>query len=242
MTAPLHEWRVVLVSPSSAENVGAVARVMRNFGCETLWIVDPRCEASSDGPAGKLARFAKDILDKRREVATLDDALGDTVFSAALTRRGSEERPLDFTGFVPAGERWISTGAKALVLGREDRGLSTDECARCTLRWEIPTVEGEGGSMNLAQAATVALAGVLAAVPADAPPAAKSPATQAEIDGLVGHLEEVLAAVDFGRGVRLEHNVHTLRLIAMGAGLSTDDVRLLRGICRRVMNKVGKVE
>jgi tRNA/rRNA methyltransferase len=241
VSAPLLDWRVVLVSPSSAENVGAVARAMRNFGCEGLCIVEPRCDASADGPAGKLARFAKDILANRREFPTLEEALADTAFSAALTRRGSIERPLDFVGFFPDGEPWqpaITARPRAIVLGREDDGLSTIECALCTIRWAIPATAGQGGSLNLGQAAAVALAGLAAFASQwrDQPPPPR--ATHADIDGLVDHVREMMESIDFGRGVRLEHNTHSVRLLANNANLTPENIRLLRGICRRVMNKV----
>ncbi|MBX3730249.1 MAG: hypothetical protein KF858_13795 [Candidatus Sumerlaeia bacterium] len=244
-TGALRDWRVVLVSPQTPENVGAVARLVANFGAAGLTVVDPRCAITLDGPAGNLAtRHAHAILHDRREAASLAEALADCHGSIALTMQSSADRPAEFCGFVPAalvaaarpGQHW------ALVLGREDRGLTNEECARCTARWSLPT-DPDSPSLNVAQAAAIALAGVAGALAAaDRSPAAEAdseePATQAEIDGLIGHLDQVLVAADYERGVPMELPLRLLRRAAGRAGLRPSEVRVLRGVCRRVLNAI----
>ncbi len=236
-------WRVVLVSPQTAENVGAAARVMKNFGCTDLVIVDPRCEIDRDGKAGHLARdLARDVLENHRVVATLDEALDDTHYSVALTRFVSDDRPNDFLGIVPAPllAGRIESETRALVFGREDRGLTNEECSRCTARWCVPT-NPDAGSLNLAQAVAIALAGVAEASRAEnTPEQASVPdlATQGELDGLMGHLEQVLQAAEYERGVPLELPLRLMRRAALRAQLRGNEVRTLRGVCRRLLNAI----
>jgi len=236
---PLANLRVVLVSPQTAENVGAVARVMANFGCNELVVVDARCDVSAEGPAGKLAvDYGKPILAAARAAATLDEALADVHASIALTMQASDDRPVEFRGYVPA-PLLVATPAEArlaLVFGREDRGMSNEECKRCTFRWSVPTAP-EAPSLNLAQAAAIAFAGLAEAIAAAGPPRqVRGTATQKEVEGMLDHVVEMLHAVDYERGVPLEHSMSLVRRVALRAQLDADEVRHLRGICRRIMN------
>src|SRR5689334_527095 len=91
---PLSRVRVVLHRPQSAENLGAVARVMKNFGLANLAVVAP---ASWAGPprgggtglaggdvlarAARLARHASDLLDRLSVHADLRSALGSATWT-----------------------------------------------------------------------------------------------------------------------------------------------------------------
>lgn len=240
--ARLMNWRVVLVSPQTAENVGAAARVMKNFGCTDLALVEPRCVVETNGPAGHMARSACDVLLTRRTCGSLEEALADCTYSVALTLHESPDRPRTFEGLVPmalletrpAGER------AALVFGREDRGLTNEECGLCAVRWCLPT-DPESPSLNLAQAVALSLAGVheaetrCHACGEDANPEL---ARHEEVEGLMEHIERTLTAARYERGVPLEYPIRALRRLAARAQLEHADVQLLRGICRRLLNAV----
>ncbi|RMF05218.1 hypothetical protein D6764_05255, partial [Candidatus Woesearchaeota archaeon] len=62
---------VVLVKPRLSGNVGAIARVMKNFGCSKLVLVAPVCNHLSK-TARKRAKWANDVLDNAKVVASLD--------------------------------------------------------------------------------------------------------------------------------------------------------------------------
>lgn len=235
--------RVVLVSPQTAENVGAVARVMMNLGWRELVLVAPRCNLD-EGDAERMARFASGILEARREVQTLEEALEGIHFAFALTRHGGEDRPVDYSGFVPRPLLERHGGADrrgALVFGREDHGLTNAECSLCTARWKIPTDE-TGPSLNLAQAVAIALAGVAQiedrAHPHEPDASAEAPATLDEVHGLIEHLDRVMEASNFERGRPRSQPLDAMRRAASRAHLTRSEVRTLRGVCRRVLNAI----
>ncbi len=236
----LSRWAIVLVSPQTAENVGAAARVMANFGVSQLRIVDPRCQISSDGPAGHLAvDYGKPVLKQRLEFATLDEALADMHFSIALTMQESIDRPRDYHGFVPSElvAEIIQDSPGALVFGREDRGMTNEECSRCTVRWSIPTRE-EAPSLNLAQSVAIALAGMSQVCAPKEQRNSRDIAPQGEVDALLQHLEEVLRAAEYERGVPLEQQFRLIRRTALRARLDRSEVHLFRGVCRRLLNAI----
>ncbi|HMZ30760.1 MAG TPA: TrmH family RNA methyltransferase, partial [Thauera aminoaromatica] len=79
----LDRIRVVLSRTTHPGNIGAAARAMKTMGLRELWLVAP--ESFPDEVATARASGAADLLDAARVVGTLEEALADTVFSAALT-------------------------------------------------------------------------------------------------------------------------------------------------------------
>ena len=78
--------RVVLVRTEVAANLGATARVMRNFGLTDLALVSPAADPR-DLHARALATHGEEILDRCRVVADLGEAVADCVLVAATSAR-----------------------------------------------------------------------------------------------------------------------------------------------------------
>ena len=72
----LDNIRIVLVGPLYGGNVGSICRAMANMGLSDLVLVAP-APALNYAEAKMMAVAASDILEKRREVATLEEAVGD---------------------------------------------------------------------------------------------------------------------------------------------------------------------
>jgi tRNA/rRNA methyltransferase len=159
---------VVLHRPQSADNLGAVARVLKNFGLGRLAVVAPPSWAGpprSGGPgtarddvlarARRLARKAGDVLDAAAIHADLRGALRGTTWTCGTTSRDVEGRPrLDPESLGREVARRSAAGPVALVFGQERRGLSDAELELCQAVCGIPTAPAYD-SMNLAQAVAV---------------------------------------------------------------------------------------
>jgi tRNA/rRNA methyltransferase len=167
----------------SADNLGAIARVMANFGFARLILSDP---ATHDfRRAGILAVGAEPVLDNVAVAASLDEALRGVVFAVGTTSRTELKRAQALSpeaGMAKLREH-SARGPVALVLGGEKRGLDDDELSRCQEVIAIPT-SAEQPSMNISQAAAVLL--YLAAREPE-PAAQKDPGARLE---LVHSLEE----------------------------------------------------
>lgn len=153
----LNHIRVVLVEPAGALNVGAIARVMKNFGLTQLAIVQPRCEVLGD-EARQMAVHAADVLESALVVETMPEALVGCQRAIATTAR---PRALDTPLETPeealpwlveaGGENAIAT---AILFGPEERGLSNTELNYAQRFIRIPSSD-EYPSLNLAQAVAV---------------------------------------------------------------------------------------
>jgi tRNA/rRNA methyltransferase len=149
---------VVLVRPKEDGNVGAVARVARNFGAERLVLVAPR---ASLGPEARrrsmgglaLLRAAQKVSTFERAVEQSDLVVGTTDMStgrssAYLRRSISPER---------LGELLLPVmGRVSIVFGPEDNGLSRTELAQCDVLVHIPA-RREFPTLNLSHAVAVVL-------------------------------------------------------------------------------------
>jgi len=149
---------VVLVRPKEDGNVGAVARLARNFGGDRLVLVAPRARVGSVArrrAMGGLALLAaasrapsleKAVEDAGLVVGTTDLSLGRS--SSYLRRSVSPER----LGEIVRS----SVGTVAVVFGPEDNGLSRTELARCDLLVHVPA-RREFPTLNLSHAVAVVL-------------------------------------------------------------------------------------
>src|SRR5262249_25098342 len=82
----LHHCRIVLLRPTMAPNIGAVARIMRNMGLDRLVLAAPEADPT-DREARRLSAHGEDILRQTQIVANLDQAITDCVLVAATSAR-----------------------------------------------------------------------------------------------------------------------------------------------------------
>ena len=147
---------IVLVEPQLAENIGAAARAMANFGLSRLRLVKPRPSWPND-KARIMAAGADRILDGAALYDTLEAAIADCSFVIAATARAHDQaKPV--VGAAEAATlmapRLASGEGVAVVFGRERNGLENDEIALADRILTLP-VNPAFASLNLAQAVVV---------------------------------------------------------------------------------------
>ncbi len=154
------DLQIVLLEPMYEGNVGSVARVMKNFGFENLILVNP-CIIEDFGWA--MASHAKDILERAKTVRTLEEATTEVnlVIGTTGKRLVNKQKHLRlhlrvpcFTPFELSEKLSGKQGIVALLLGREDIGLTNQELAKCDMLVSIPTSQ-EYPVMNLSHSAAV---------------------------------------------------------------------------------------
>jgi tRNA/rRNA methyltransferase len=164
----LGKVRIVLHRPSSADNLGAAARALKNFGLSRLAVVtSPAWEGlPREGGAGtareeilararRLARRASDLLETAEFHPDLRGALGTATWVCGTTSRELEGRPrLSPRQLAAEVVRRAAHGEVAVLFGEEKRGLSDTELRYCQAVCTIPTSPAYD-SMNLAQSVAV---------------------------------------------------------------------------------------
>lgn len=227
---------IVLVEPQGPLNIGSVCRSMANFGFTDLRLVNPQTDYLCED-ARKMAVKAGDLLESARVYDTLAEALSDRQYSLGTTRRFGRYRD-DFLSPDGAGDYLAELGGSvrcALVFGREDRGLLTEELDLCQRFITIPTSD-DFPSMNLAQAVTLCLYELSKSITAGQKTTYGDAAlaSTAELENMFGRMRSALTNIEYLDVSNPDHILRTYRRIFGRAGLMERDVRVMQGLWRRI--------
>ena len=245
-TSLFKRLRFVLVETSRAGNVGSVARAMKTMGFSELVLVAPRCDDPLNDPeAVAFASGAGDVLAGARIVGTIGEALEGCNFAAAVSARLREFSPPVWTPRAFAAhtagqdELW-----PALVLGNERVGLPNEIVEGCNVLINIPS-NPDYSSLNLSQAAQVLAYECRLAATGDTVEERGvgfhgDAASIAQIDGMYAHLEEALVAIGFLDANNPKKLMPRLKRLFSRTGLETEEVNILRGIAREILQHAPK--
>jgi tRNA/rRNA methyltransferase len=199
--------RIVLLRPRNPENLGAAARVMKNFGLSDWAIVDPR--TLDFASARRVAVHAEEILDKPKVVASLDEAVADCAWAVGTSSRHFKgKRALD-PHEVAAEARTRSPALSAIVFGDERSGLTNEDVLRCHDLSTIPTGPDQP-SLNLAQSLAVYCYELFRAAAQGQPGKAK-PSPKAASDAELVLVEQALRELLRERGFLSGPERHAVR-------------------------------
>ncbi len=183
-----------------------------------------------------MAVDAADVLDALVSFDDLDAALDGAGCVVGTSRRAGRRRhPRHRLDAIAPELLAQSAGAEvAFVFGREDRGLTERELDRCTHLVHLLT-SPDYPSLNVAQAVLLCAYELRRATAGPAEAIGASPATHAEREGLFLHAERALRGIGFLRDANAATILRRLRRLLGGAGLTSDDARLLRGLSRQIL-------
>jgi tRNA (cytidine32/uridine32-2'-O)-methyltransferase len=151
---PLQPYRLILVNPMYAGNVGSVARISTNYDIADVHICQPKC-AWKEGEALLYARnHSHDLLNQFKETDFLPSSLDGLTSAVGFSRRVGDHRQ-------PNIETWqiaqlSARGRVGLVFGCEESGLSTEQLLHCTHICSLPTAP-KMPSLNLSHAVAVVM-------------------------------------------------------------------------------------
>ena len=147
---------IILNAPQLAHNIGAVARVMANFGLADLRLVNPR-DGWPQERAWASASGAEWPLNAARVYESVTEAIADLHLVYATTARprelqlpviGPREAAANLAAEVAQGR------AAGLLFGGERAGLETADIALCQAVVTLP-IDPRFRSLNLAQAVAI---------------------------------------------------------------------------------------
>ena len=227
----LATFSVVLSRPSHPGNVGAAARAMKTMGFADLRLVQPK--AFPDAQADAMASGARDVLERARVFATLEEALADTVLAVGFSSRARDlsHPPRALRDAAPEILAAAQSGRVALVFGNETFGLTNEELARCQVFANIPA-NPEYMSLNLAAAVQVACYELATSAGRFTVPTepARNPATLEEVEGYYAHLERAMVDAGFLDPAQPKRLMERIRRLYARAGLEREEVQFLRGM------------
>ena len=219
---------IILVRPKFHENIGSVARAMKNMGLHRLVIVNGCSPLHVN--AYKLASGAEEILERAEECFTLHEALSEMGCVVGMTSREGKER---FSLLTPRilVQKLVPISFKNsidLVFGSEREGLTNEELSLCHLFVKIPSTESFP-SLNLAQAVMI-LCYELFQSSGEVKEGFPLLASSEEIERMFRHMEKTLIQIGFLNSKYPEKMMRVLRRMVGRSQLGEREVRILQGI------------
>jgi tRNA/rRNA methyltransferase len=237
---------VILNEPQLAENIGAVARVMANFGLTDLRLVRPR-DGWPQERAWASASGANWPLDGAKVYQRLEAAVADLRLTLATTARPRETQLPVMTPreAVTALKDGVGQGWNVgLLFGGERAGLETADIALSQGIVTVP-VDSRFHSLNLAQAVAVCAYEWKVALDDGLPPAFRDMEPPADQESMVGLYEQLEAELDAGGFFHPPEKrpsmIRNLRVALSRARFTDQEVRTFRGVVTALAKGRGRV-
>lgn len=244
--APAARIAYVLIEPSHPGNIGSAARAIATMGFGTLRVVSPRFADSIDHPEARAyASGGREVLAATQVFSSFEASIADATLVIGLSARTRDFAPpivdvSEATHHAVAELNGPGTHRVAFVFGTERIGLTIEQAQRCH---RLAQIDAEPGcsSLNLAQAVQITAYEMRRALGSIGTRALdiEQPtyATHEEIERLLVHLREACEAVEFIDPAHPKKLFERLRRLFARARLETEEVQMLRGLCKQMILK-----
>jgi len=218
---------VILARPENPENIGLVARAMKNTGFADLRLAGlPRLSPR----ARKTAVHAEEILGRARCFPDVASAAADCGFVFAATAKPRAQFPcLPMAEAVASMRRFPPAVRLGLLFGNERTGLLTDELLHANAVFTIPQA-GRQPSYNLAAAVLLTLFALYAAEMPPSPVVGERPIPRREQEATIRLILEKLAAKGFIHGRNRRHVTVMIHELFGRLAMTDKDRRLLLAV------------
>lgn len=222
---------IILIEPELSENVGFVARVMKNFDFSDLVLINPKCSLDK---AIKTAKHGKDILKKAKvkkvnELKKYDYLVGTT---AILGR--DYNIPRNVINPQQLSERIVNKKVKiGLLIGRESSGLSNDEIEMCDILVSIPASK-KYPTMNISHSLSIILYELFKSKKESSISHIKF-ATKVEKDVILKYFNKVLNSLKFTTKEKKETQKRVWKRVIGKAMLTKREAFSVMGFLRKLL-------
>lgn len=232
---------VILVCPENVDNIGAVARAMKNMGFSDFRLVKPPPRWRIKGK--KMAMSAVDVLSDGKVFSSLSKATTDLKWAIGTTRRSGGKRGffLRFSDAICKIQKKSGHQKIGIVFGCESKGLSNPDLDLCDQAVTIPASSAYP-SLNLAQAVMVILFSLSTNQKADAQEEQDGTnfLNKEEVEMALRHFRKALEALDYQEGGAnlLPRILKTMKGLIKRGGLLSAEGQMIKGLSRRICEKV----
>ncbi len=247
--------RWVMVRTSHPGNVGSAARAIKTMGFAALHLVEPAYEyMARKAEAISLSSGAFDVLEAAQNHSTLLSAVGESQLVFGLTARDREFGPPAISlpeAMSMASSAVVANKPVSFVFGTERTGLDNEDLKHCTHRVWIDA-NPSYPSLNLAQAMMIVAyamrQGLMKELAIDSIPpenlasnSAPELADQAAIAAMLEHWQEGLEAIGYLNPENPKKLMPRLQSLFARAALQKEEIDLLRGIAKQMLQH-GKIK
>ncbi len=221
--------KVILVEPENPGNVGAVARIMKNFGFRELVLVNPKCDPFCSEAIAR-SKHGRDVLENARIIDSLEEIKKEVDYLIMTTGKIKSDWMFrkDFLTCEEVAERFFDKNI-GLVFGRESIGLTNEEILLGDVVSWIPTSE-DYPILNLSHAVGIYLYEFFKRKVKIKRELAK----EIEIRKLFGLIEMICERLPERRERENKEICFVLKTVLSRAGIREDEVRWLFSFFRKI--------
>lgn len=227
---------IILIEPETAGNIGAVARVMKNFGFPSLTLIDPKCD-HLEKEALDRSTHAKDILKKakikkRSYLKRFDYIIGTTaILGTDYNIPRSPLTPKELSHKLNSSAKDTKI---ALIFGRESTGLTNSEIEACDFMVTIPATK-EYPTLNISHSVSIILYELFKQKVQNKSNSHIAQATKKEKDVLFEKIDEIIKTLHFSTPEKRETQKTVWKRIIGKSLLTKREAFALLGFFKKVI-------
>lgn len=197
-----NRFAVILSRPENPENIGLVARSMRNTGFDDLRLVGIQ---HLEAKTYVTAVHARVVLERARFYSKVSDAMEnlDIIFAATAKRR-KEFSVLPLEEALDKMSDFPDTARIGLLFGNERTGLTSDELLHSNFRFKIPQT-GKQPPYNLASAVLITLFCIFSKRESDSDTVYGKPLSRKEQEACIHRILVILEEKGFSHKTNKKH-------------------------------------
>ena len=228
---------VILMEPRKQENIGSIARVMKNFGFENLVLVNPRCKIGIT--AYKVVKHGKNILEKTKikdfsHLKKFDYLVGTTAilgtdYNIPRSPITAEQLALKIKNII--NKKNIKIG---LLIGREGSGLNNKEINLCDILVTIPASKNYP-TFNVSHALTIILYEIFKKSSVDKSNSHINFATKKEKEIILKYINQILNRMEFATKEKKENQKRVWKRIIGKAMPTKREAFVVMGFLRKLI-------
>lgn len=232
---------IILVETEHAQNLGAVCRVMANFGIKDLVLINPACKREDIDAIKRAKHVATPILEHAKiadfsVLKSFDLLIGTTARTgSAYNIARSPLLPEEMAEMLHEKSLLSDQKVRAgLVIGREGHGLSNAEIKQCDYVVTIPT-HSEYDTMNISHAVAILLYEIYKKLGTSKIEQKYPKATEKDKKVILALVEKVLKNMDFESESKRQAQQITWKRVLGKALLSKQEARVMMGFLRKLL-------
>ncbi len=232
------DYKVIFAGPKFQGNVGAIARAMKNFQLNDLFLVNP-CEIGDE--CFRRAKHGKDIVENATHAESLEAAITglDFIVGTSGIASKSHKRHLrrNLTPKELAQKMSDIEGTVGILFGRENYGLYNSELELCDNVVTIPS-SSDYPVLNISHAASIIFYEIFQVHVEERE---VKEASGFEKDKMMGHFTDLLDVIDYPKHKKKKTKVMFQRILGR-AVLSKWEFHELMGVFSRSLKTIARKE
>lgn len=232
---------VTVVGAEYPVNLGYTARLMKNFGVQRLYLVDPRCDMRA---ASVYASHGSDILEGAKVVtlAKVRKAHGLLLATTAIRARRGANVSRTAVRLEEAVARMVASDSASIVFGRDTTGLTNGELELCDLVTSIDT-RTDYRTLNVSHSVAILLylasKALVGAVAKEAPSWSRASRERREAFSRYAYQLAIASGMQKHKAERV---VQVARRVALKSDVNVRELGLLVSLLRKAELAVEKAD